>query len=93
MTEHGAVPESASFDRRSFMRKLAVGGFAIPVIASFRLDSLAHAGNNMTPPGHAYGNMTCPEQSFPNQLYGNQAHGGLVMLGPFPMGCSPIHFP
>jgi hypothetical protein len=72
MTEYESGPGSAAFDRRSFMRKLAVGGFAIPVIASFRLDSIARAaGPPAQMPNLSMGNQTL-DHCHPNQTYGNQ---------------------
>ncbi len=69
MTEHEAGAEPTTFDRRSFMRKLAVGGFAIPVIASFRFDSLARGADT---PAHTYGNQTYPNQTYGNGSFGHQ---------------------
>jgi hypothetical protein len=59
--------EARAFDRRSFVKKAAVGAFAIPAIVSFKLDSLARASGY-----HSYPNQTLPDQSFPNQTYPNQ---------------------
>ncbi len=56
-------------DRRTLVKKMAVGAFVVPAIASFKLDSLAHAG---TLPGSSYPNQTYPNQTYPNQTYPNQ---------------------
>ena len=74
--------DAGTFDRRSFMRRMAIGGFVIPAIASFKLDSLARAGtfehchpnqtygNQFYDPYHGYGNQTRPHEpchGYPNQ--------------------------
>lgn len=68
----------SGMDRRALVKKMAVGAFAVPAIASFKLDSLAHAGTlpgssypNQTQPNQTYSNQTCdpPGHSFPNQSY------------------------
>jgi len=52
-----------TFNRRSFMRKLAIGGFVLPVVGTFGLDSLAQAGGYSS-------------QCYPNQTYyANQFRG------------------
>ena len=54
--------------RAEFVKRLAVGAFAVPAISSFKLDSLGRG----VYPGHGYpnqtqGNQTDPGQSCPNQ--------------------------
>ncbi len=61
MSELHSDGPGRAYNRRSFVRKLAVGGFVIPVIGTFGLDSLAQAGG--------------VSQSYPNQTYGNQFRG------------------
>jgi hypothetical protein len=57
---------NGGIDRRSFVKKLAVGAFAVPVVVSFQLDDLARAGTfHKKPPkdpGHSYPNQTEPNQ-------------------------------
>jgi hypothetical protein len=54
------------FDRRSLVKKMAVGAFAVPAIVSFQLDSLARAGTFSTKaPKHTYPNQTEPNQCPP----------------------------
>jgi len=69
MTDERTGGSEGAFDRRSFMRKAAVGAFVVPAIASFKLDSLARAGDFRG--GHGYPNQTYPNQA-PNQCYPNQ---------------------
>ena len=57
--------DSSAFNRAQLIMKLAVGAFAIPVIATFKLDSLARAGTRRG--GHSYPNQTEPNQTYPNQ--------------------------
>ncbi len=61
------IGTSSAFDRRSFVKKMAVGAFVVPAVVSFRLDSLAQAGTS-----HGYPNQTYPNQTYPNQTYPNQ---------------------
>lgn len=72
MSDQLAEEHSPTMDRRRLVKKLAVGAFAIPVVVSFKLDSLARAGDfsygNGTFPDHSYGNGTNPGQPFPNFL-------------------------
>jgi hypothetical protein len=77
MTEQ--EPEGTGVDRRAFLKRMAVGGFAIPVIATFQLDSLARASGLHKFPDHGYGNQTDPDHRFGNQTdpdhgYGNQTY-------------------
>ena len=64
---------SDGLDRRAFIKRMAVGAFAIPVIASFQLDSLARAG---APKGGGH--------TWPNQSHGNQTLPGIP-----PVVCYP----
>ena len=55
--------EQSGLDRRSLVKKMAVGAFAVPAIVSFQLDSLARAGTFSTKsPSHTYPNQTEPNQ-------------------------------
>jgi hypothetical protein len=92
MSEQRLDGESSDLDRGSFLRKFVVGAFAVPAIASFKLDSLARAGTfrDHSHPDHTYGNQTepiekLPEQCYPNQTYANQT----VPVGP-PVGDPPL---
>jgi hypothetical protein len=79
MAEQGSE-FSDGLDRRSFMKRMAVGVFIVPAVASFKLDSLARAGTPglNTPgldhkwPNQSRGNQTHPKFCFPNQTHGNQ---------------------
>jgi hypothetical protein len=65
-----AVPTS----RRDFLKKMAAVGFAVPVIGTFTMDSVALAGGNKRRrrgPRHKFPNMTRPNQCFPNQHHSN----------------------
>ena len=66
----GVAPEG--FDRRALVKKLAIGVFTAPVIASFGLDSIARAG---TFDGRKHGQQACPNQAWGNQTDGNQSVG------------------
>jgi hypothetical protein len=59
-------------DRRALVKKLAIGAFTAPVIASFGLDSIARAG---TFDGRKHGHQACPNQTWGNQTDGNQSVG------------------
>jgi hypothetical protein len=73
MPDRHSEDASASFDRSELIKKLAVGAFGIPVIASFTLDSLARAGTRKRG-GHSYPNQTQPNQTYPNQTQPNQTY-------------------
>jgi hypothetical protein len=60
------------FDRRTFVKRTAVGAFAIPAVVSFKLDSLARAGGYQSWPNQGHGNQTFPNQTRPNQTFPNQ---------------------
>jgi hypothetical protein len=66
--ENGEGIEPQGFDRLSLVKKLAIGAFAAPVIASFGLDSIARAG---TFEGGKHGHQACPNQSWANQSVAN----------------------
>jgi hypothetical protein len=58
--------EPSGFNRRSLIKKMAVGAFAVPAIVSFELDSLARAGTfSSKPPKHMYPNQTEANQHPP----------------------------
>ena len=57
--------EQSRLNRRSLIKKMAVGAFAVPTIVSFQMDSLARAGS--TSKKHQD-----PGQSYPNQCHPNQ---------------------
>jgi hypothetical protein len=80
MTEHHEPEATAGteYDRGAFVKRMAAAAFAIPVVASFSLDSLAQAAppkhadwpkhfhGNGTLPGHCYGNGTLPGHGYGN---------------------------
>lgn len=70
MTEEGASG-SAEFSRRAFFKKMALVGFAIPVVTSFALDGVASAETDWGK-DHKYGNQTFHNQKLGNQSFGNQ---------------------
>jgi hypothetical protein len=91
MSEQQPSDATSGFDRRTFVKRAAVGAFAIPAVVSFKLDSLARGGGyhswpnqsegNQTYPGHSHGNQTYPghshgNQTFPGHSYGNQTFPG-----------------
>jgi hypothetical protein len=54
--------------RRAFLKRMAVVGFAVPVITSFALDSVSSGD-----PGQHYEHRHhYPNQTHPNQTLGNQ---------------------
>jgi hypothetical protein len=63
MTEEEAA-RSADLSRRAFLKRMAVVGFAVPIVTSFALDGVASAHEH----GHDHGN-----QGYGNQGYGNQS--------------------
>jgi hypothetical protein len=66
VTDPRSEVEVAGFNRRSLIKKMAVGAFAVPAIVSFELDSLARAGTfSSKPPKHTYPNQTEPNQHPP----------------------------
>jgi len=67
--------EQSGLDRRSLVKKMAIGAFAVPAIVSFQLDSLARAGtfgNKGSSPKHTYPNQSHANQHHPNQSHANQ---------------------
>jgi hypothetical protein len=64
------------FDRAEFVKRLAFGTFAVPAIASFKLDSLSRGGSwpGQSGPNQTYANQTYPNQTYPNQTYPNQTY-------------------
>ena len=62
----------AGFNRGEFVKRLAFGTFAVPAIASFKLDSLSRDGSW---PGQ-YG----PNQTYPNQTYPADPEARLLQL-------------
>ena len=67
--ENGEGAEPQGLDRRALVKKLAIGAFTAPVIASFGLDSIARAG---TFDGGKHGHQACPNQALGNQSVANQ---------------------
>jgi hypothetical protein len=70
----------SGFNRAEFVKRLAFGTFAVPAIASFKLDSLSRGGSW---PGQSDGNQSqypnppqYPNQTYPNQTYPNQTGPG-----------------
>ena len=91
--QHGAGNPGGSIDRRAFVKWMALVAFAVPVVASFKLDSLARATPprgffpNQKLPNQRRPNQTCPNQSvsdetFPNQTCPNQTHPNMGHLPP-----------
>jgi hypothetical protein len=66
MTEEEA--RSADFSRREFLKRMAVVGFAVPIVTSFALDGVASADDHH----HRHPNQTYPNQTYPNQSLANQ---------------------
>jgi hypothetical protein len=64
--------------RRAFLVRFAGAAFAAPVIASFALDGVAHAGersyHHQGNPNQTTGNQGHPKQCHPNQTTGNQGY-------------------
>jgi hypothetical protein len=75
---HGQDPlrndslESASQNRRAFIKKMAAVAFAVPVVGAFSMESVALAAPGHTFPGQKFPNQTFPNQTFPNQTFPNQ---------------------
>ena len=78
--------QTSGMNRADFVKRLAAGAFAVPVITSFAMDGLAQAsvgqqwpnqsqGNQTTPPDHQHPNQSYPNQQWPNQSYPNQGGG------------------
>jgi hypothetical protein len=59
--------------RRDFLKKMAAVAFAVPVVGTFTMDSVAQAGTRKRRRHHhhRYGNMTHGNQCFPNMTDGN----------------------
>jgi hypothetical protein len=68
MTEEEAA-RSADLSRRAFLKRMAVVGFAVPIVTSFALDGVASAHEH----GHDHGNQGYGNQGYGNQGYGNQS--------------------
>jgi hypothetical protein len=66
MTDEEATG-STELSRRSFLKRMAVVGFAVPIVTSFALDGVASADK-----GHRHGNQTYPNQTYPNQTILNE---------------------
>ena len=65
MSDPHIEEEQSRLNRRSLIKKMAVGAFAVPTIVSFQMDSLARAGSfskKHQEPSHSY-----PNQCHPNQ--------------------------
>jgi hypothetical protein len=73
--EFAEGPSPQGYDRRALVKKLAVGAFAAPVIASFSLDSIARAGTYKGKKHDPHGKQAHPNQACGNQAHGNQTHG------------------
>jgi hypothetical protein len=79
------VADAVAHSRRSFVKKLLAAGFAIPVVSSFALDSVAAAGptQGKNCEDQFAGNLTktqgrdCEDQFFGNQTLNvfNFPHG------------------
>lgn len=94
MTDRHSADSSATFNRAQLIKKLAVGAFAIPVIATFKLDSLARAGTRRGRHGHSYPNQTQPNQTYPNQTQPNQTYPNQTFPNqtfPNQTRCEPKH--
>jgi hypothetical protein len=90
--------EQPPFARRRFFKKMAAAGFAVPVVASFQLDSLAfanprhhdHHRHDHRFPNQAHGNQTYPNQGYGNQTYPNQGYGNQTYPN---QSCANQHHP
>jgi hypothetical protein len=71
MPEHDTHDEDSLEElptsRRSFIKKMALFGFAVPAVASFALDGMAYATTPILP------NQPVPCELVPHQLLPNQA--------------------
>ncbi len=86
MVEEGDEGAEPGVSRRAFLKRMAVIGFAVPVVSSFALDAaasepdharfhLANQSGSTTPYDDyyfTYGNQSPPATAFPNQYIGNQ---------------------
>jgi hypothetical protein len=63
--------EAAGLSRRAFLKRMAVVGFAVPIVTSFALDGVASADDHH----HHHGNQGHGNQGFGNQGFGNQGFG------------------
>ena len=66
--------QTSGMNRADFVKRLAAGAFAVPVITSFAMDGLAQAAPRQQSPNQAYPNQTYPNQTYPNQTYPNQTY-------------------
>ncbi len=81
----GNFPEESGLSRRTFLKRMALIGFAAPVVASFALDA-AYATptsdeggvdpdlvfGNQASPFQFFSNQRMPSQQFANQFFPNQ---------------------
>jgi hypothetical protein len=86
--EHVEGPMQAGYDRRALVKKLAVGAFSAPVIASFSLDSIARAGTSKGKKHDHHGKQAHPNQTCGNQTDGNQTWGNQTIPN---QTCDPKH--
>ena len=68
MTDEEATG-SADLSRRAFLKRMAVVGFAVPIVTSFALDGVASADEHR----HRHGNQGYGNQGYGNQYYPNQS--------------------
>lgn len=81
MTERHEVDHAAAeFDRRAFVKRMALAAFAVPVVASFKLDSLARAQTPKPGPQpweEQYGGVGAKNPKFfPGHHHGNGGFPG-----------------
>ena len=73
--------QPSGMNRADFVKRLAAGAFAVPVITSFAMDGLAQASVTHQWPNQVYGQPDGPgaavaePDAYPNQTYPNQTHG------------------
>jgi hypothetical protein len=79
---------SAEVSRRAFLKKMAMVGFAVPIVTSFALDGVASA--EVIYKKHSHGNQTFPNQTFPNQLLPVQALPNQSELEEVDLGLSQL---
>jgi hypothetical protein len=70
---------SAEVSRRAFLKKMAMVGFAVPIVTSFALDGVASA--EVVYQKHIHANQTFPNQLLPVQALPNQSELEEVDLG------------
>lgn len=65
MTGGGSSRPDHDASRRAFLKRMAALAFAAPVVSSFTIDAVAHAGDD----GRLRSHQIFPNQIFPNQFF------------------------